>query len=82
MYSYLWQAKFKQIFKNILIIIIPLKWASQSLTWKKTKTEHSCWFDGKQVPTSGCEKKESRLQNRVYKHGELLLYRWLNKPCE
>jgi len=47
------------------------------LTEKKTRPN-----DGKQVPTSGREKRERRLQNRVYKHGELLLSRWLHKPWE
>jgi len=37
------------------------------------------WFDDKQDPTSGRGKKEGRLKNQVYEHGELLLCRWLHK---
>jgi len=34
------------------------------------------------IPTSGRGKKQRRLQNRVYKRGELLLCRWFHKPWE
>ena len=58
----------------MLFMILPRNNADP-LTWKKPYIEHGRRFDGKQVPTSGRGKKERILQNRVYKHGKLLLSR-------